>query len=169
MNPICKIHPQEANLEHGATSNCDRPQNSTDDCARRLFPGRDSAIHAIALRQDTRKRYKTKQLRAQARYIREWVAEIEEVYGTSLVTARAVLRFLRSIGLGLSLKGVPLRRAAATGDALGKLGLNLPRLKFRDRFVFDLAFASASQDEKAARQRDLNKLTQHQRSALHFA
>ncbi len=101
--------------------------------------------------------------------IRNAAPQLIEQYGTPMLTAKPVFEYLKSNDLCQSAAGQSLQFANAVGDAMGKGGLNLPRLRMGGKLVFSLTYVNSSDQEKAEAQEALDNLTVLQKKAMKTA
>jgi hypothetical protein len=83
---------------------------------------------------------------------------IEQKSGRSELTASEILKTLHRSG-----KCQDLRKANSIGDALGKSGLNLPRVQRNGKTYYNLNGMSLSKDERDAMQQIMNAKVMMQR------
>ncbi len=104
------------------------------------------------------------------RSIKEIASELLDDHpGTTMFSAETVLKKLRSVGLGKTASGEPIRSANAIGDALGRHGLCLPWVTKEGKKRFLLTAIDLPEDHKAAQQEILNNLSSRELKAMPVA
>lgn len=104
------------------------------------------------------------------RSIKELARELLDDHpGTTMFSAETVLKKLRSVGLGKTASGEPIRSANAIGDALGRHGLCLPWVTKEGKKRFLLTAIDLPEDHKAAQQEILNNLSSRELKAMPVA
>ena len=76
--------------------------------------------------------------------IRNAAPKLIEMHGTNMFRAKPVFDYLKNNNLCISATGQPLEFANFVGDAMGKGGLNLPRLRKSGKLVYAINYVNSS-------------------------